>query len=390
MLFLTAPLLAGLDTGDRPVPVQPIPTATETATPETAARPYRAVWVSYLEWQEMNFSSEAAFTACAAPMLDDIAAAGATVVLVQVRPFGDALYPSDLFPFSHLCSGTQGIDPGFDPLAVLVAESHARGLELEAWLNPYRLQVGGTPQFCDTSPAILHPDWVRQTADGLYFDPANPAVRQYIADGIAELCERYPLDGIHFDDYFYPTTDPAFDTADYPADLPLEEWRRQNVDELVSLCWQTAHRFGVRFGIAPQGDLELNYSAQYSDVAKWLSTPGYCDYLMPQLYWGIEYTKNGSASHSLTALAERWAALPRAPEVALYAGLGAYRVGAGDGSDAGEEWFTGHALSTQVQTLASRGITGIGLYRYGSLWGDAAPPLAEEERQHLSALWRVS
>ena len=155
-------------------------TPAPTAAPRTAqdpadARPYRAVWVSYLEWQNVDFSSAAAFAADAGAMLDGIAALGANVVLAHVRPFGDALYPSALYPFSHLCTGTQGQDPGFDPLALLVEAAHARGLQLEAWINPYRLQAGGSPAaLAATNPASLHPGWVREAEGGLYLDPAEP------------------------------------------------------------------------------------------------------------------------------------------------------------------------------------------------------------------------
>ena len=135
-----------------------------------------------------------------------------------MRPFGDALYPSELYPFSHLCTGTQGVSPDFDPLAILLEEAHTRGLELEAWVNPYRLQAGGVPQ--SLSPdgiAAQHPDWVRSVNDGLWLCPALPEVQQYVADGVRELCQKYEIDGIHFDDYFYPTTDSSFDGAEYEA-----------------------------------------------------------------------------------------------------------------------------------------------------------------------------
>ena len=219
---LLAPLWPGLR-GVPPTDGSPSPAATVTpapsATPALPARttPYRAVWVSYLEWQQLDFSSADAFSRGIDALLDNIAALGATVVLAQVRPFGDALYPSTLFPFSHLCTGVQGQDPGFDPLALLVEAAHARGLELEAWINPYRLQAGSVPALCDESPAVQHPDWTKATDTGLYLDPANPDVQQYIADGIRELCQNYPLDGIHLDDYFYPTTSATFDAAEYAA-----------------------------------------------------------------------------------------------------------------------------------------------------------------------------
>ncbi len=376
-------------------PNVPEPTLTPTPTPTPAAttaeepqRPYRAVWVSYLEWQQMDFSTEAAFRTQTEQMLDKVAALGATVVLAQVRPFADALYPSAYFPLSHLCTGQQGQALGFDPLEIWVTAAHARGLQLEAWVNPYRVRQGQTPALCAQSPAVLHPDWVKTTDTGCYFDPANPAVRQYIADALGELCQNYAVDGVHFDDYFYPTTDPAFDADDYAAaqtPLTLAQWRTENVNALMQLCRQTVHGFGRRFGVAPAGDPAQCAATQYSDAALWLRQPGYADYVMPQLYWGLQYTKNGDTSHSLARLAAQWAALPRSGEVALYAGLGAYRIGAGDGSDTPGEWQTGHALADQWRALQGAGILGGGLYRYDSLFN--GQDLPAQETAALTRLW---
>ena len=387
-VFLAAPLAALPRRGETAPAATPAPTA--TAEP-TAAAPYRAVWVSYLEWQQVDFSTPETFSGDIAVILDNIRNLGATVVLAQVRPFGDALYPSSYYPFSHLCTGQQGRDPGYDPLALLVQAAQDRGLALEAWVNPYRIQAGLTPALCGASPAKLHPDWVKYTDTGAYLDPANTAVRQYIADAVGELCANYDVDGIHFDDYFYPTTDPAFDAADYAASgtaLTQDDWRRENVNALVELCHATARRYGVRFGVAPVGDPEQNYALQYSDAARWLRQ-GTVDYLMPQLYWGQEYVKDGDTSHSLARLAGAWAALPRAAGVRLYAGLGAYRIGAGDGSDSGSEWVSGHALADQLALLARSGITGVGLYRYASLFDNPNyPALAESEAAALRAAWK--
>ena len=388
-VFLAAPLAALPRRGETAPAATPAPTA--TAEP-TAAAPYRAVWVSYLEWQQVDFSTPETFSGDIAVILDNIRDLGATVVLAQVRPFGDALYPSSYYPFSHLCTGQQGRDPGYDPLALLVQAAHDRGLALEAWVNPYRIQAGLTPALCDASPAKLHPDWVKYTDTGAYLDPANTAVRQYIADAVGELCANYDVDGIHFDDYFYPTTDPAFDAADYAASgtaLTRDDWRRENVNALVELCHATARRYGVRFGVAPVGDPEQNYALQYSDAARWLRQ-GTVDYLMPQLYWGQEYVKDGDTSHSLARLAGAWSALPRAAGVRLYAGLGAYRIGAGDGSDAGSEWVSGRALADQLNLLDRLGVQGAGLYRYASLF-DASDyaGLAAAEVDAVRQVWQI-
>lgn len=384
--------------GDRPAPSAAPPAAggespSPSALPQRAT-PYRAVWVSYLEWQQVDFSSAEAFALDAAQMMDDIAALGATVVLAQVRPFGDALYPSEYFPFSHLCTGVQGQDPGFDPLEILIQTAHDHGLELEAWINPYRLQANGAPALCDESPAVQHPEWVRATTQGLYLNPADPEVWAFLAAGVEELCAGYDIDGIHFDDYFYPTSDPAFDEVDYAASgstLALDDWRRQNVDALMAACHAVTQSYGVRFGVAPLADLDLCRDGQYSDAARWIAEGGYVDYVMPQFYWGLTY-ESESGGHALGTLAAQWAALPRAEGVALYGGLGAYRIGDGDGSTGPEgEWLSGHALADQLAALADLGYDGAGLYRYASLWANPQwEDLAARERAAVEARWALT
>ena len=286
IIYFTAPFWGWRHSSFAPITVpDTTPAPSPTAEP-AASQPYHAVWVSYLEWQQVDFSSAQAFSADIVAMFDNIADLGATVVLAQVRPFGDALYPSDYYPFSHLCTGTQGQGPGFDPLALLVQAAHARGLQLEAWINPYRLQSGSMPLLCAQSPALLHPEWTKTTSTGLYLNPASAEVRAFISDAVAELCHNYDLDGIHFDDYFYPTTDPAFDADDYAAAgtaLSLDDWRRQNVNALMALCYRTAHQYGVRFGAAPIGDPDRSYADQYSDAALWLAQGGYVKPNTPQL-----------------------------------------------------------------------------------------------------------
>lgn len=393
-VFLLAPLLA------LPQKAVPAPAAAPTPTPAAvtrAAAPYRAVWVSYLEWEQVDFSSAEAFTQAIGTMLDNIQSIGATVVLAQVRPFGDALYPSDYFPFSHLCTGTQGQDPGFDPLALLVDAAHARDLQLEAWVNPYRIQAGQTPALCGASPARLHPDWVRYTDTGAYLDPANADVRQYIADGVGELCARYAVDGIHFDDYFYPTTDAALDAAQFAASGAgdLAAWRRQNVTALVKAAHDAvkAADATLRFGVSPQGNPDNDLGQQYSDVKAWLAAEGenaVVDYLCPQIYWGCGYTlQSGSTRFAFENIVPEWLAMPRAASTALYFGLGAYRIGEGDGGaneDSRSQWCTGSALARQVERLHSLGAGGWALYRYDSLFRSAQPELADAERAALAAL----
>ena len=373
------------------------PASQPAATPQAEpAEEIRAMWISYKEWETMDFSSEAAFTEQAAQLMANSAELGMNRVLVQVRPFADAIYPSELFPWSDLCTGTQGQDPGYDPLAVLVEQAHSAGLAIEAWVNPYRVRLNASypaGELAADNPAIAHPEWAREVNGGIYLDPANPDVQAYIADGVQEILDNYAVDGIHFDDYFYPTTEESFDEAEYAAsgtDLSLADWRRENVNSLVSLVYRTVKESSPTavFGISPQGNPDNNYNGQYSDVGLWMSTPGYLDYVMPQIYWGFGYTlKSGSDRFAFENIVAEWAAMPRADSVALCAGLGAYRIGDGDGGsneNSTSQWQTGCNLASQVEGLRGAGLDGYALYRYASLFDNAAwSDLAAQECEAL-------
>lgn len=180
--------------------------------PALPAGEWRAVWVSYLDWALLDFSTEDTFRAGAAQLLDNCAGLGLNTVLAQVRPFGDALYRSSLFPWSHLCTGVQGKDPGFDPLDVFLTEAHRRGIGVEAWVNPYRLRSSAAmpPNLAENNLANTHPDWLCTAGEGLYLNPAVSAAADYVVQGVAELLQNYPVDGIHFDDYFTPPPMPPW------------------------------------------------------------------------------------------------------------------------------------------------------------------------------------
>ena len=295
---------------------------TDEAEPNAAlpSGEWRAVWVSYLEWAGMDFSSEEAFRAGAAELMDNCLSIGLNTVIAQVRPFGDALYRSNLFPWSHLCTGEQGQDPGFDPLDVLITEAHSRGLSLEAWVNPYRLRSSAKmpPALAENNLANVHPEWVCAVGEGLYLNPAIPEAADYVVKGVAELVQNYAVDGIHFDDYFYPTTDAALDAAQFAASGAgdLAAWRRQNVTALVKAAHDAvkAADATLRFGVSPQGNPDNDLGQQYSDVKAWLAAEGenaVVDYLCPQIYWGCGYTlQSGSTRFAFENIVPEWLAMP--------------------------------------------------------------------------------
>ena len=264
--------------GTSPAAADSTPEPSADPNPALPAGEWRAVWVSYLEWAAMDFSTEDAFRAGVVQLLDNCTGLGLNTVLAQVRPFGDALYRSTLFPWSHLCTGVQGQDPGFDPLDVLLQEAHTRGISVEAWVNPYRLRSSAAmpPNLADGNLANTHPEWVCTVDEGLYLNPAEPAAADYVVQGVAELVQNYAVDGIHFDDYFYPTTDESIDAAQFAASGAenLADWRRENVTALVRAVHDTVKAADptLRFGISPQGNPDNDENQQYSDVTGWLAS----------------------------------------------------------------------------------------------------------------------
>ena len=392
---LTYYLLRSIPAGNN---AEPAPSLQAAPNPALPSGEWRAVWVSYLEFAEMDFSSESAFRADAAALMDNCLSLGLNTVIAQVRPFGDALYRSSLFPWSHLCTGVQGQDPGFDPLDVLLQEAHTRGISVEAWVNPYRLRSSAAmpPNLADSNLANTHPEWVCTVDEGLYLNPAEPAAADYVVQGVAELVQNYAVDGIHFDDYFYPTTDESIDAAQFAASGAgnLAAWRRENVTALVRAVHDTVKAADptLRFGISPQGNPDNDENQQYSDVTGWLASGGgdaVVDYLCPQVYWGQGFAlHNGSTRFAFENIVPAWLAYPRAADVALYFGLGAYRVGVGDGGSNENSlsgWSTGRALADQVAFLREQGAGGWALYRYSSLFGPEQTSLAAAECGALAA-----
>ena len=393
---LTYYLLRSIPAGNN---AEPAPSPQAAPNPALPSGEWRAVWVSYLEFAEMDFSSESAFRADAAALMDNCLSLRLNTVIAQVRPFGDALYRSSLFPWSHLCTGVQGQDPGFDPLDVLLTEAHARGLSLEAWVNPYRLRSSASmpPVLAESSLLNTHPEWVCTVNEGAYLNPAIPEAADYVVQGVAELLQNYAVDGIHFDDYFYPPTDPSIDAAQFAAsgEADLTAWRRANVTRLVKAAHDAVKAADptLRFGVSPQGNPDNDRNEQYTDLSVWLTASGadaVVDYLCPQIYWGYGYTlSSGSTRFAFENIIAEWLALPRAESTALYFGLGAYRVGVGDGganADSVSQWCTGSALARQVTALRSIGAGGWALYRYGSLFRSDESGLAAAERAALTAL----
>ncbi|MBR4036231.1 MAG: family 10 glycosylhydrolase, partial [Oscillospiraceae bacterium] len=301
---------------------------------------------------------------------------GLNTVIVHARPFGDAFYKSSFFPYSHIMTGAQGTAVGYDPLEIMVDTAHDIGLRFEAWVNPYRVKLYNHPKALSANNPAQDDTLTIAVDSGIYYNPALQEVRDLVTEGVVEIVKNYDVDGIHFDDYFYPDTSPAIDEKDYArytGTLSLEDWRRENVNMLIRQVYAAIkqHNPDVSFGISPQGNDDNNYHMQYSDVALWLSEEGYADYIMPQLYWGFDYTtKSGSDRYAFKNLSYDWSQYKKTENSKLYIGLGAYRIGDGDGSHKdSDEWSTGCNLAAMMQVIKSNpDLDGYAIYSYNSLF----------------------
>jgi len=271
-------------------------------------REFRAAWVATvfnIDWPSRTGLSAAAQRAEMDALLDAAAGVGLNAVMLQVRPEGDALYRSTLEPWSRFLSGRQGTDPGYDPLAYAVAEGHRRGVEVHAWINPFRARTSATGTSVAPHISITQPAACVVYDGGLWMNPAAPVVSDRLAAVVEDLLRRYAIDGIHFDDYFYPypeTGMPFPDSADYDryrstgGAMSLGDWRRDNVNRVIERIGQlvTRVRPTARFGVSPFGIWRPGnpagitgldaFSAIYCDAPRWMRM-GWVDYLAPQLYW---------------------------------------------------------------------------------------------------------
>ena len=245
--------------------------------------------------------------------LDKLQQANCNAVIWQIRPQADAAYQSNLEPWSRWLTGEAGKapDPVWDPLQFMVEQTHRRGMELHAWINPYRVTSSEEDQPAAGHICYEHPEWFLKYADGkLYFDPGLPESRDFIDEVVRDILVRYDIDALHMDDYFYPypVKDVEFpDTASYNAygiGWNRDDWRRHNVDLLIEQLHNTIREVKpwVRFGISPFGiwrnkasdpdGSETNglqcYDALYADCIKW-TAEGWVDYMVPQLYWELEH-----------------------------------------------------------------------------------------------------
>jgi uncharacterized lipoprotein YddW (UPF0748 family) len=321
----------------------------------------RAVWFSYSDLAKFSYESRDAFIEDFSEALRVVDNYKNNTIIVQVRPFADALYQSKIYPISKVICHRSSLS--FDPLEEMIKLAHKKGISIEAWINPYRISLNKNTyqNFMELSSKK---SWLEDTKQSIgyatykyIFNPESQDVRDYIIAGVKEIVENYEVDGIHFDDYFY---------IEGTHGETTQGQRMDNVNMLIQDVYQSIKSINsnIVFGISPQGNYE-NCVNEGADVDTWLKEDGYVDYIMPQVYWSDQYGPDGK-TRMFTDRIELYAGLKRQKTVMLYAGLALYQ--SGEELDLDKGWtLSSSNISEQVQILSNNGYKGYSLFNYSSL-----------------------
>ncbi len=336
----------------------------------------RGVWVatiSNLDWPSSSNLSEKEQKKEIISILNFYEGLHFNCIFLQVRPSADVLYPSKYEPWSKYLSGKQGVKPKYNPLKFWIKEAHKRNIELHAWINPYRVANSDKEKLSKHHPAIINSKWIVNYGGKKYYNPALKPCKELVKNIVSEIVRKYDIDGIHFDDYFYPYPVKNENFPDSVNFVPystkfksIEDWRRENVNKTIQELQQTIKEIKpyVQFGVSPFGvwrnrkDDELgsetnagvtNYDNLYADVYKWMQS-GWVDYVIPQLYW----SRNNSAV-PFEHLTNWWSANSNGTNV--YIGHAAYKLGNGK-----KDWDGADEIIQQVKINRSDSLT------YGSVF----------------------
>lgn len=347
----------------------------------------RGVWISFIEINGMQSSSESVFRNSISAVYDNCVSLGLNTVYVHARSHGDAYYDSDYFP------KTKYIDGGFDALKIMVEEAHKRGLSFQAWINPLRMCSVSDIEREKGYPIY---NWrgdnrLVRVGDNYYLNPAYSEVISLIADGAREIVANYDVDGIHIDDYFYPTTDASFDSIEFQNSSysTLSEFRLSNCDKLVSSLYSAVKSANpsALFGVSCQGSINNNYNQMYADVKKWCANPGYTDYIMPQIYYGFS-----NSTEPYSTCVKTWDGLAQSGRIPLIVGLSVSKIGLEDKwAGAGRnEWITDSEILkrqfSEAYELPAYG--GVCLYSYNSVFNPVSSVKSQVDRE-INALKTV-
>ena len=338
----------------------------------SSSKEIRSIFISYIEISKYLYDKdEVSGKEEVNLMINNIKEMGFNEVILQVRSFCDAIYSSEIFPWSKYISSTGNYS--FDVLDYFIEACHKFDIKVIGWINPYR--ISNQMDLLDisfNSPAYkyLNSDYV-YVNDGMYFNPSKKEVKELIISGIKEILDNYEIDGILFDDYFYP--DNEIDIEDYNNYLinnkyiSKEEYNLSIINDLVKDVYKLCHEYNVLFGISPDGNIDNNYNKVFCDVKRWGSSSGYVDFIMPQIYYGFY-----NETKPFKNVVEEWEKIVSNDDVSLRVALAFYKVGSVDeyAKSGSYEWLI-HGDIIMREIVLSRNLDkyqGFGLFRYDYLF----------------------
>lgn len=337
----------------------------------------RSIFISYIELSE-NLSNRRVDESKRNVdlMIKNIKEMGFNEIILQVRSFCDAIYDSKIYPYSMMVSREEGVDPGYDILGYFLDKAHENDITLIAWINPYRVRNSNDiNSISDRSPVYkyLNSD-VLYVGDGIYLNPSKEETKKLVVDGVREIVNNYDVDGVLFDDYFYPNNE--IDRDDYNKYLQSNEYISKEqynlnvVSKMIKEVHDVCSRNNVLFGVSPDANMENNYNKVFADVKKWCSSSEYIDFIMPQVYYGFY-----NETKPFKDVIEEWEKIITNDNVKLYVALAFYKVGEIDkyAKSGKEEWLNNSDIIMR-EIIASRNLNkyqGFSLFRYDYIFNDS-------------------
>lgn len=341
----------------------------------------KAIWISCYDYQSAQGKTREQYKDITDKMFKTVKSNGFNTAFVHLRANSDAFYKSDIFPYSAYIVGYEGASLSFDPFEILLESAKENGIAVHGWINPFRISTqNNVTLLSSTNPAKKIIDSgnkdgrISILSNGIYYNPAHPENHKLILDGVREIINKYDVDGIHIDDYFYPSTEAAIDEAQYTAylnsggTLSLSEWRVAGINSFVSSLYSTVKSSdsSLTVSISPSGQLDTTLEEAYADCRTWLMQKGYADIIIPQIYFGFNHQTT-----DFVKLLNQWGTLPRHSEVKLMCGLPAYKCAntdqyAGSGKD---EWVhNSDILARQLKAVRTKNsYSGFAVFSYGDL-----------------------
>lgn len=381
------------------VPPTQKPTIPVTQAPSATASEMRAIWISCYDYTSAAGKTKAQYKAITDGMFRTIKNNGFNTAFVHLRANSDAFYKSDIFPYSKFIAGEEGASLPFDPFAVLLESAKANGISVHGWINPFRVSTqNDVSALSANNPAKKILDSgnadgrVRVLSNGIYYNPACTENHKLILDGVREIIGKYDIDGIHIDDYFYPTTEASFDKAQYDAyksaggTLSLSKWRISNVNGFVLSLYTTVKTAdsSLIVSISPSGQIDKTLNEAYADCRHWLSQKGYADIIIPQIYFGFNHQTEG-----FSKLLNQWASLPRHSSVKLVCGIAAYKCAKSDayaGTGKNEWTQSADILARQTKAIRSnKNYSGIAVFSYSDLNRSACKTEIENMKKEFTS-----